>query len=943
MKLQFDANQDYQLEAIRAVVALFEGQPDASQTSVTRDDELSSLKLTETGVANQRVITDEQWLANLNAVQKSRGIECSTALELLKLDDGTEVGAFPNFTVEMETGTGKTYVYLRTVQELSKTYGFKKFVIVVPSIAIREGVLKSLQITKEHFQTLYDYERVEFTVYDSGRVNQLRNFVLSDAIQILVINIDAFAKDSTEVNGDTGAGKVKKKNKGNVINQVRETGMKPIEFIQAAHPIVILDEPQNLETDNRKQAIARLAPMCTLRYSATHRNTYNLIYSLDPVRAYEMGLVKQIGVDSVIEMKDANQAFVKVEDFRTAARSVKAKLSIWMNQVQGPAKKSITVKNGDDLYILSNQREIYRDGFIVNEIDAGEGFITFANDVRVRKGSPHGALTDAILRLQIEATIRRHFEKAKKLHPMGIKVLSVFFIDRVANYRVYGEDGTVSGGKFAEWFEEIYEQYRTKADFADLLPFDAAKVHNGYFSQDKRAVSPFETVTGKTNADAEASTFELIMRDKERLLDLAEPLAFIFSHSALREGWDNPNVFQICTLAESSSEIKKRQEIGRGLRLCVNKDGERVRDRAINRLTVIANESYEDFASQLQSEMVEAGVRFKREMVQNERDKVMVRLRKGFKTDNQFFDLWEKIRARTRYRVEYKTSDLIARAASRIKGTMPHIERPKVALTRADLAIGASGVVGKQTGFRTQTVEAKYVMPDFVGQVQGKTGLAKSTVARILLDSGRLGDAVNNPQAFVDHAAELINAVKRDFLVYGDGSEGSGVKYVKLDDAYEMQRFEGDDLMEVFESNVRAVEKQEKTLFSHIVIDSNSGPERLFAQACEDNDDVLFYIKLPRWFQIETPVGSYNPDWAVAYHNDKTLYFVAETKKTGNGDHVRLDLLRPIEELRIECGKRHFKNFEQVCFKVVSSLTELVSYGLEQQEQAMASDEHLVM
>lgn len=914
MKLQFDANQDYQLEAIRAVVSLFDGQPDASQISVARDDELSSLKLTETGVANQRVITDEQWLANLNAVQKVHGIEHSVALEVMKLDDGAAVGAFPNFTVEMETGTGKTYVYLRTVYELSKTYGFKKFVIVVPSVAIREGVLKSLQITKEHFQTLYDYERVEFTVYDSAKVNQLRNFALSNAIQILVINIDAFAKDSTEADGAA-----KKKNKGNVINQVRETGIAPIEFIRAAHPIVILDEPQNLETDNRKQAIARLAPMCTLRYSATHRNTYNLIYSLDPVRAYELGLVKQIGVDSVIELKDANQAFVEVEGFRTGARSVSAKLSIWVNQAQGPAKKSVAVKNGDDLYALSNQREIYRDGFIINEIDAGEGYITFANDVRVRAGSPHGALTDAILRLQVEATIRRHFEKAQKLHPLGIKVLSVFFIDRVANYRTYGEDGTIGKGKFAEWFEEIYEQYRAKPDFAELLRHEGTQVHNGYFSQDKRAVSPFETLTGKTNADAEASAFELIMRDKERLLDIAEPLAFIFSHSALREGWDNPNVFQICTLAESKSDIKKRQEIGRGLRLCVNNDGERVFDRAINRLTVIANESYEDFANQLQTEMVEAGVKFKREMVQNERDKITVRLKKGYDTDNGFLALWDKIRARTRYRVNYDTGDLITKAAKRIKEKMPPIERPKVALTRADIIISAAGVDGVQTGFRTQTMEAKYVMPDFVGQVQAKTGLAKSTVARILLDSGRLADAVNNPQAFIDHAAEAVSAVKREVLV-------DGVEYFKVEGlAYEMRRFEGDDLMDVFASNVKAVEKQEKTLFSHIVIDSNSSPERNFAQACEDNDDVFFYIKLPRWFQIETPVGSYNPDWALAYRNDRTLYFVAETKKTGNGDHVRLDLLRPIEELRIECGKRHFKNFEEVQFKVVSSLTELVS------------------
>lgn len=925
MKLQFDAHQDFQLEAIRAVVALFAGQPDASQNAVTMADEgLSSLRLTETGVANQRVITDAQWLENLHAVQTAHGIEPSAALETMKLEDGAAAGAFPNFTVEMETGTGKTYVYLRTIHELSKTYGFKKFVIVVPSVAIREGVLSSLKITREHFQTLYDFERTEFMVYDSAKVNQLRNFALSDAIQILVINIDAFAKDTKDVpeaNGGGASGAARKKSKGNVINQVRETGVAPIEFIQATQPIVILDEPQNLETDIRKQAVARLNPLCALRYSATHRNSYNLIHSLDPVRAYELGLVKQIGVDSVIELKDANQAFIELESFRTGARSVSAKLAIWVNQASGPTKKGVTVKNGDDLYAekFSNKREIYRDGFIVNEIDVGEGFVTFANDVKVKLGAPHGALTDAILRLQIEATVRRHFEKAQRLHPMGIKVLSVFFIDRVANYRTYAEDGTTGKGKFAEWFEEIFERYRANPDFAGLMPHEAAQVHNGYFSQDKRAVSPFESVTGKTNADAEGTTFELIMRDKERLLDLSEPLAFIFSHSALREGWDNPNVFQICTLAESSSDIKKRQEIGRGLRLCVNKDGERVRDRAVNRLTVIANESYEDFANQLQTEMVEAGVTFRREMVHNERDKVTVRLKKGYDTDSRFLELWERIRARTRYRVNYSTAALASMAARRIKDKMPAIERPKVALTRADISIGATGVTGKQTGFRTQTVEAKYTMPDFVGQVQAKTGLAKSTVARILIDSGRIKDAVNNPQAFIDHAAEAINAEKRAVLV-------EGVEYFKVDGlAYEMRKFLGDDLMEVFASNVQAVGKQEKTLFSHIVIDSNSGPERMFAQACEDNDDVLFYIKLPRWFQIETPVGPYNPDWAVAYRNDETLYFVAETKKTGSGEHVRLDLLRPIEELRIECGKRHFKNFEEVQFKVVSSLTELIS------------------
>jgi len=920
MQLQFDANQDYQLAAVRAAIGLFNGQPDASQTTVTRGDNLSSLALSETGVANQRVIDDARWLANLRAVQQENGIEPSDALAKMALDDGTPVGDFPNFAVEMETGTGKTYVYLRTIYELSKTYGFKKFVIVVPSVAIREGVLASLKSTSEHFQTLYDYARIAFTVYDSGRVNQLRNFALSDAIQILVINIDAFAKDAVEFDG-------KKKSAGNIINQLRETGVKPIEFIQASHPIVMLDEPQNLETDLRKQAVARLNPLCTLRYSATHRNAYNLIYVLDPIRAYELGLVKRIGVDSVVEVKDANQAFIALEGFKAGARSVSAKLCIWVNQASGPVKKTVTVKTGDDLYTVSKQRETYQNAFIVNDIDAGEGFIAFANGLRVGVGSPHGVLTDAILRMQIDATVRRHFEKAKRLHPLGIKVLSVFFIDRVAHYRALGEDGASVKGKFAQWFEEIYAHYAATEEFQNVLAAAPEAVHNGYFAQDKRAVSPFAATTGKTQAEAESSAFELIMRDKERLLSLDEPLAFIFSHSALREGWDNPNVFQICTLAESRSDIKKRQEIGRGLRLAVNQAGERVRDPAINRLTVIANESYEDFAQQLQTEMIEAGVRFSPEMVQNERaKKVTVRLKKGYDTDPQFLALWRQIRARTRYSVSFSSDELIAKAASRIKVKMPAITRPQIALSRADIELAKTGVTGKQTGYRTQTVARRYEMPNFVAQLQDKTGLLKSTVARILLESERLDDAINNPQLYIDYCAEIINAVLRECLVYGDGSHDSGIKYVKLDgDRYEMRRFERDDLMEVFAANVHAVQNQEKTLFSHIVIDANSGPERAFAQACEDNDDVLFYIKLPRWFQIDTPVGPYNPDWALAYRNDATLYFVAETKKTGAGERVNRDLLRPIEDLRIECGRRHFKNFEQVQFKVVSTLNDLVA------------------
>jgi type III restriction enzyme len=917
MKLQFSANQEYQIDAIQAAVRLFEGQPAAGHGEIAllsgSDAAQTSLQLTDKGLGNRLTLTEEQLLKNLHAIQHDYGLPKSQSLERVYLENDTEVGSFPNFTVEMETGTGKTYVYLRTIYELHKTYGFKKFVIVVPSVAIREGVLKSLQITHDHLQSLYSYEPVSFSVYDSGKVNSLRNFALSNAVQILVINIDSFAKDAQD---DTNNNGKKKKSKGNVINQLRETGIRPIEFIQASNPIVILDEPQNLETDIRKMAIGRLNPLCALRYSATHRNTYNLIYKLDPIRAYELGLVKQIGVDSVIELRDANQTFVEIEGFKTGKRSISAKLKIWVNGPSGPDKKSFTVKNGDDLYNLSKERETYKNSFIVNEIDADEGFVRFANDVTVRLNQPHGAITDTILKTQIEATIKRHFDKESKLRQHGIKVLSVFFIDRVAHYREYTEDGTTRKGKFAEWFEEIFQKYASQSEYANLYPWPVEKLHNGYFAQDKKIITPFEEKEGKTNTDAESSTFELIMRDKERLLDQNEPLRFIFSHSALREGWDNPNVFQICTLVESSSETKKRQEIGRGLRLCVNHEGERIMDRNLNRLTVVANEAYEDFAKTLQTEMAEAGVAFKKEMIQNEKEKVTVRLKKGYALDENFKALWERIKQRTRYRVSYKTNWLIDRASEKI-ASMEVVERPKIAIARAEIDITQQGVTSRETGRRTQEVVAKYIMPDFVTQIQARTGLSKSTIASTLLKSQRLQDAVNNPQLFIDHVSTIINAVKRELLV-------QGVEYFKVGSlTYEMRRFETDDLIEVFESNVIAVRKQDKTLFSHIIIDSNSSPEREFAKACEDNDDVHFYLKLPKWFQIETPVGTYNPDWALVYKNDQTLYFVAETKGTSK-QGVQIELLRPLEALKIECGKRHFKEFEQVQFKVVRTLAEVI-------------------
>jgi len=532
---------------------LFEGQP--------LEDSLLQSELSELDTyaniysyGNRLVISEEQILINLQSIQTNNEINVSAKL------DGM------HFSVEMETGTGKTYVYLRSIYELNKMYGFKKFVVVVPSVAIREGVLKNLEITHEHFQTLYDNVPVNFQVYDSTKVSTLRGFATTNNIEVLVINIDSFAKDE------------------NIINKPNDklNGQKPVEFIQATHPIVIVDEPQNMETEKRIAAIENLKALCTLRYSATHRNQYNLTYSLNPVKAYDLGLVKQIEVDSIIEENAYNDAFVSVESITATKTKVTAKVSINSNENGGVKKKTITVKVGDDLYKLSNEREIYADGYIIEEIDAVNQCISISNGNLLYKGDSQGGLTDEVMKFQIRKTIEEHLKKEKSLNKLGIKVLSLFFIDKVANYRNYDSTGNAVKGKFAEWFEEIYQEYISKPAFKELDKFPIGETHNGYFSQDSKG--KVKDTSGETKADDD--TYSLIMKDKEKLLGLDNSLRFIFSHSALREGWDNPNVFQICTLNETKSDIKKRQEIGRGLRLAVDQTGKRTYDQNINRLTV---------------------------------------------------------------------------------------------------------------------------------------------------------------------------------------------------------------------------------------------------------------------------------------------------------------------------------------------------------------------
>ena len=898
MKLTFEADLPFQQDAIKSITDLFEGQP--------MEDSIFEFKLEETGqlnlingVSNKLVISEEQLLENLNTIQTNNEVKISTSLDGL------------NFSVEMETGTGKTYVYLRTIYELNKQYSFKKFVIVVPSVAIREGVLKNLEVTHEHFQNLYDNVLINFQMYDSTKVSNLRGFTTTNNIEVLVINIDSFAKDE------------------NIINKPNDklNGQKPIEFIQATNPIVIVDEPQNMETDKRQKAIEDLKPLVTLRYSATHKNKYNLTYSLNPVKAYDLGLVKQIEVDSIIEENAFNDAFISVDSITATKTKVTAKITINCNEngaggVPCVKKKSITVKVGDDLYKLSNEREIYADGYLIEEIDASNDCISISNGNILFKGDSQGGMTDEIMKMQIQKTIEEHLKKELKLNKLGIKVLSLFFIDKVANYRSYDSTGSEVKGKFALWFEEIYQEYISKPAFKKLDLFPISETHNGYFSADSKG--KMKDTKGDTKADDD--TYSLIMKDKEKLLNLDNSLRFIFSHSALREGWDNPNVFQICTLNETKSEIKKRQEIGRGLRLAVDQTGKRTYDPNINRLTVIANESYDDFAKALQKEIEDdCGVEFTGR-IKKTQDRTPIKYRKGFEADPKFLEIWEKIKHKTTYRVNYNTADLITFSAKAVK-ELAEIKAPSIRSTKTGITMTSEGV---GTEYKGESIESyggySWKIPDVLGYIQSKTELTRSTILDILIKSGRIQDILVNPQLFLDLSVQAIKRTLYSVMI-------DGIKYQKIGQsdgsgsAYEMALFEAQELEIYLNSFTHKVTDADKTIYEEF-IPLDSGVESQFAKDCESSDQIKFYFKLPNWFKIPTPIGNYNPDWAIVFEDDngatpRKIYFVAETKDTGT-PIVDLTKLSADEQMKIKCGKAHFNEFDNLEYKVVNKVGQLV-------------------
>ncbi|MEX2566500.1 MAG: DEAD/DEAH box helicase, partial [Cyclobacteriaceae bacterium] len=695
----------------------------------------------------------------------------------------------------------------------------------------------------------------------------------------------------------------------------------PIEFIQYTRPFVIVDEPQNMETGIRKKAIDNLHPSCTLRYSATHLNLYNLVYSLDPVEAYDLGLVKEIEVDSVFAEDNYNDAFVSLESVNATKTRTSAKLRIDVNQDSGVAKKSVITKVGEDLFALSNNREIYQDGFIIDEIDVANQCISFTNGTMLFVGDTQGGLTDEIMKFQIQKTIEEHFKKEHKHKEKGIKTLSLFFVDKVANYRQYDDAGNPLPGRFAQWFEEAFKEVAEKPAFNGLIPFPVEQVHNGYFAQDKKG--RFKDTSGETKADDD--TYRLIMKDKERLLDNNEPLRFIFSHSALREGWDSPNVFQICTLNETKSEMKKRQELGRGLRLAVDETGNRIHDRNINRLTVIANESYEDFAKKLQQEIEEdCGVAFKGR-IKDKRKRVKVEYRKGFQADPKFLEIWERIKSRTNYRVAYDTNELI-KAASKAVKEIEEIKKPRIKSVKVGILLEEPGVNYEVRASKVLEPEKDHEIPDVLGYIQSKTELTRSTVLEILKQSGRMNDILVNPQLFLDRAVAAIKTVLYELMI-------DGIKYEKtcqpdrqvgskdsrrVETSFEMLLFEENEIETYLDSLTFEVNNNDKTIYDkYMPLDSDV--ETDFAKECETREDIEFYFKLPFWFQIDTPIGKYNPDWALVFKNEKKIYFVAETKSTKD-----LSKLRNEERLKIKCGTAHFNQIEGVTYKSVTKVEDLL-------------------
>ena len=886
--IKFDPNQGFQREAIDAVLELFNGQEAAEQgfADETFATEEMLQGFTELVFGNTLSLAPETMRRNLRAVQDSpitntEGAEEPAIPEGMRTD--LKSGEVPeDFSIEMETGTGKTYVYLRSIAELHRKYGFRKFVIVVPSVAIREGVLSSLRLLKEHISELYEGLQYDSYVYGSAHLNRVRQFATASHLQIMVINIDAFTRDST------------------IMNKPAEAlgFFKPIEYVRRCRPIVIMDEPQNMETHIRREAIASLWPLFKLRYSATHRDLKHLVYRLTPVDAYDLNLVKRISVLAVTKDEEFNDPYVEVLKIHATGASVTATVLMDVAGRLGTHRVQKRIRKDDDLFEVSGDRSVYR-GWTVEEIHAGDvRLVEFGNGRKVPETrSSAQNEDDQWMRLQVRMAIEAHLAKELQLQrelrrktiPAPMKPLTLFFIDRVANY-------FPAGSKLRVWFEEEYESVRSDARFAVLDLPDVDVVHDGYFATSTKGEAKDSTVDkeGKVRDTKEtAAAFERIMRKKEELLSFDEPLRFIFSHSALAEGWDNPNVFTICNLQDGKSTMRKRQQIGRGLRLPVMVNGDRCHLEHINVLTVIANQSFTSFAAQLQREIeTETGVSFKNR-IGNEREKQRVRLNKELIASPEFEALWNAIAGKTRYTLDFDTDRVIHDATGRVNG-MDSIAPVKFRVARHLVDIGAYGVSGEESVDKGDViVESARKIPDVVAELCRRVPLSRATIVQILKKCDRLADVKINPSVFIDRVADAMNRALYEQVANGIVySPQPGQRW----DAALIEKRHNNETFK------RIVVPVTRSIVDRIACDS--AVEQRMAEYLERRADVPLFVKLPEWFKVPTPLGNYNPDWALVRNQDggRAVYLVRETKGTDDLEKLQWES----EAWKIKFGRAHF-------------------------------------
>lgn len=973
MKFVFENDLPHQRAAIDAVLGVFGDASAGSKATFTVAplEIKGQMELAEKGVGigNFCPLEGDDWLPNIQAVQQANALEPDEKF------GGTD------FTIEMETGTGKTYVYLRTIIELNKRHGFTKFVIVVPSVAIREGVKKSIEQTREHFASQFDGVRLNDFVYDRGKLGRVREFATAADIQVMIVTIQSinsannvFYDANQEALGDHAAA----------------------EWVAKTRPILIVDEPQSVEGGLKgagRKALAAMNPLAMFKYTATPVNVVHTLYRLDAFDAFQLGLVKRIWVDGASIKDAANSPYVRlVEVEARKGHAPRAKIEIDKQYDAGPRREQVWAHDGDTVQELSGGRGIYA-GLEIGNIDAGSKTmqLMLPGDIRtMERGEVHGDGTgDSLTVAMIARTIEHHFRTELRNRPLGIKTLSLFFVPSVSDYRLYTPEGK-KNGPLADVFEREYRKLAARAEFKTLFvdtPADPVRAHGGYFSQDKHSVTPFEDKEfSKSTADdkVEERTFDLIMRDKERLLDEAEPLRFLFSHSALREGWDNPNVFQICALREMATERSRRQSLGRGLRLPVDNHGLRRRDEGIARLTVIADTDYATFADELQTELEKetkrpfgrasvevlaklyypvaganepqvlgvqearavfegwesAGLvdnlgrvtdamreavatgalplpdalipeariavralaeRLVTRLTHNTETKVRVERKEETIASDAFRALWAKVSAKTRYRLSFTDDDLIAKAVEFLQ-RMPDPATARVTWASAELIIARDGV---ETG-KARIGQAKHIggfsgpMPDILSELAARTELPRRVVAQILVKSERLHWAKDNPSAFVELAHKAIALARRDVLT-------AGITYERTGEHFEQSLFEP---FEADEEDLVAVDHAPTT---HIRVDSKT-IERPIAETLDSAEQVGLFAKLPSGFKIDTPLGTYNPDWAVTGGSNGApmVHLVSESKSD-------FTALRDNEYAKVRCGEAHFKAIGVEYVKAVSA------------------------